>query len=91
MKNKMRKLKETRIAKFQSTYYSGKWGFKSSYPELKLAGKWLKDAGFEINETCQINVSKNKISITKIKPIKNDTSKKASSNKGIEAKSMERP
>lgn len=88
----MRKLKETRSAKFQSTYYSGKWGFKSSYPELKLAGRWLKDAGFEINETCQVNVSKNRISITKIKPIKNETtSNKASAGKRTQAENMEKP
>jgi hypothetical protein len=63
----MRKIKETRTAKFQSMSYNGKWGFRSEYPWLRLSGKWIEDAGFKIDETCQIKVSKNKLVITKIK------------------------
>jgi hypothetical protein len=63
----MRKFKEIRTAKFQSIVYNGKWGFKSSKPWLTLSGKWMEDAGFHIDETCQIKVSKNKLVITKIK------------------------
>ena len=63
----MRKIKEIRIVKFQDMVYNGKWGFHSAYPFLRLSGRWLKDAGFEIYETCQIKVSKNKLVITKIK------------------------
>ena len=63
----MTKLKEIRTATFQNIIYEGKWGSRSSYPALRLAGKWLEDAGFEMYETCQIKVSKNKLVITKIK------------------------
>ena len=63
----MKKFKEIRTATFQDMTYEGKWGSRSSFPYLRLSGKWLEDAGFEIYETCQIKVSKNKLVITKIK------------------------
>lgn len=63
----MKTSKDIRTAKFQSMVYNGKWGFKSSFPWLRLSGKWIEDAGFKIDETCQIKVSKNKLIITKIK------------------------
>lgn len=63
----MKVIKQIRTAKFQSKFYSGKWGFKSEFPWLRLSGKWIEDAGFKIDETCQIKVSKNKLVITKIK------------------------
>ncbi|SFD83645.1 Toxin SymE, type I toxin-antitoxin system [Chitinophaga sp. CF118] len=67
-------MKNIRTAKFQDITYSGKWGFKSTYPFLRLSGRWLEDAGFGIYETCQIKVSKNKLVITKIK-LEKDTNK----------------
>ena len=59
--------KRIRTAKFQSIIYNGKWDFQSEFPSLRLSGKWIEEAGFKINETCQISVSKNKLVITKIK------------------------
>jgi hypothetical protein len=67
----MRKFKKIRTAKFQDIAYYGKWGFKSSYPFLRLSGKWLEDAGFKTYETCQIKVSKNRLVIMKVKCPKN--------------------
>ena len=88
----MKKSKEIRTATFQDMTYNGKWGFRSSFPFLRLSGKWLEDAGFNIAETCQIKVSKNRILITKIKSTENDTTiNKVASYKRNGAKSMERP
>lgn len=85
----MRNMKKIRYGKFQSMTYNGKWGFRSNYPFLRLSGKWMEDAGFKIDETCQVNVFKNKIIITKT--IKDDTRKKVSTSKRNEAENMERP
>ncbi|SFE98402.1 Toxin SymE, type I toxin-antitoxin system [Chitinophaga sp. CF118] len=88
----MKTIKKIRTAKFQSIVYNGKWGFSSSVPWLRLSGKWIEDAGFKIDETCQIKVSKNKLVITKIKSTintnQNDTTNNNAPGKKNEAKSI---
>jgi hypothetical protein len=58
------------------------YGRTVSVPLLSVNGLWLKEAGFNDHDKCQIKVSRNKLVITKIKAVKNDdTSKKISTNK----------
>ena len=56
--------KTTRLIKLQPKFMPRKYGSKNA-PWLNLAGNWLEDAGFDIGEYCRIQVSKNKLVITK--------------------------
>ena len=87
----MKKIKKLRTATFQDITYNGKWGFKSSFPFLRLSGKWLEDAGFEIYETCQIKVSKNRLVVTKIKLPENDIKIINAKNRRHDTKIMVKP
>lgn len=57
--------KEVRSFILQPKYYNGRYNFTSQYPFLRLAGRWMAKAGFEVGGTVKVRIKKNKLIITK--------------------------
>ena len=55
--------------KIFSKYYPREEFRAVSFPEIRLAGKWLQDLGFECGEAVMVRYSERKLEITLIAPV----------------------
>jgi hypothetical protein len=49
------------------TYRGGRWGDQYHVPFIRLSGKWIEDAGFQIGDTFEITIHKSRLTISKFK------------------------
>lgn len=55
-----------RVHKISVSYaYPSNNGYSEKVPHIKLSGKWLKNAGFEIGDTCYVTVDNNRLVVSK--------------------------
>ena len=50
-------MKKTRILKIHERVRFNKWS-QTSVPEIRLCGKWLKEAGFNEDDRVEVKISK---------------------------------
>jgi toxic protein SymE len=60
-------------------YISRAYHSYTAFPEIRLCGKWLQDAGFTCGQTVTVRHKKNKLIIT----IDNDTSELVSQSESV--------